>query len=119
VNYKFWHNQRNEQAVSCDEFETLVTEVEAIKNILRRLDFQKIVVVEKRRSTWKYKDVEIAIDQVTDLGSHIELEAKGAFASVEEARRRLYEVLKEIGAKTGPQDYRGYPHLLLEKKGVM
>ncbi len=117
LNYKFWHNQRNQQAVSCDEFETAVKDVEAIKNILRRLDFREIVVVEKRRSTWMYKDVEIAIDEVTDLGSYIELEAKGQFASVEDAKKRLYDMLKAIGARVGEQDYRGYPHLLLEKKG--
>ncbi|MBI4426743.1 MAG: class IV adenylate cyclase [Candidatus Kerfeldbacteria bacterium] len=119
VNYKFWHNQNDEQAVSCDEHETAIADVEAMKNILRRLDIKEVVIVEKRRSTWMYNDVEIAIDEVTDLGSHIELEAKGEFASVEEAKKCLSDVLKEIGAKTGPQDFRGYPHLLLEKKGLL
>ncbi|MBI4093324.1 MAG: class IV adenylate cyclase [Candidatus Kerfeldbacteria bacterium] len=119
LNYKFWHNQDDAQAVSADELETEVSDVGAVKNILRRLDIKEVVIVEKRRSTWMYKDVEIAIDEVTDLGSHIELEAKGEFASVEEAKKRLYVVLKEIGAKTGLQDFRGYPHLLLEKQGLL
>lgn len=116
LNYKFWHNQSNEQAVSCDEFETVVTDIEAMRNILRRLDFKEIVMVEKRRSTWMYKDVEIALDDVTGLGAFIEVEAKGDFPSIDAARDHLYAILKEIGAQTGPQDFRGYPHLLLEKQ---
>lgn len=118
VNYKHWHNKGNSQAVSCDEYETTVSDAKQLYEILKRLDIRPIVTVEKTRSTWMYKDVEIAVDDVKELGSYIELEAKGAFGSIDAARDRLYAVLKELNAKIGEQDFRGYPHLLLEKQGA-
>lgn len=117
LNYKFWHNKDNEQAVSCDEFETKVSDAEAVAHLLGRLDFKPLVTVEKTRSIWNYRDVEISLDNVTDLGWFVEVEAKGDFGTIERAAAQLYAVLEELNVQTGPQDYKGYPHLLLEKQG--
>ncbi|MFH0952658.1 MAG: class IV adenylate cyclase [Patescibacteria group bacterium] len=119
LNYKFWHNADDQKAVSCDEYETKLTDAEAIKEILKRLDFIPIIIVDKKRSTWLYQGVEIAIDEVTGLGFYIELEAKGEFKNIAEAKEHLYKVLKELKADVGEQDYKGYPHLLLEKEGLL
>lgn len=119
ITYKHWHNQNNLEAVSCDELESVITNPEGVKALLGRLDFPEVVVVEKVRTTFRYKDVEVALDSVTDLGPFIELEAKGEFPSIEVATEHLYAVLKEIGATVGPQDFVGYPHLLLHKKGLL
>ncbi len=119
INYKDWHNLNDPKAVSCDEYETTVTDADALKEILRRLNFRELVVVEKRRSTWKYKDVEIALDQVTDLGDSIELEAKGDFESIAAAKTHLETIAGELDAELGPQDFKGYPHRLLERHGAL
>jgi len=119
VNFKHWHNQGNSQAVSCDEFESRIDNVSALKNIFKQLDIKEIVVVEKKRRTWNYMNIEIALDEVTDLGIFIELEAKGDFNSIEDAKKHLYNTLEELGARIGKQDYRGYPYLLLEKKDLI
>ena len=117
INFKHWHNQGNAQAVSCDEFESHIESADAVKNIFAQLDIKEAVIVEKKRGIWNYKGVEVALDQVTDLGTFIEIEAKGDFSSIPEAEKHLYDVLKELGAEIGKQDRKGYPHLLLEKKG--
>lgn len=117
INFKHWHNQENAQAVSCDEFESKVENIEALKKIFDSLDIKEVVIVEKTRRIWNYKGVELALDQVTDLGSFIEIEAKGDFDTIKDAEKHLYDILKELGAKTGEQDYKGYPHLILEKQG--
>ena len=74
INYKNWHKKDNPKTVSCDEFETKIESIESIKKILKCLDFNEIVTVEKIRSVWTYKNVEIAIDQIKELGNFIELE---------------------------------------------
>lgn len=83
--------------------------------IFESLDKKKSVVVEKTRSTWKYHDVEIAIDKVTELGHHIELEAKADFDDHKKAKQHLYKILEKLNAQTGKEDLRGYPFRLLEK----
>lgn len=111
LNYKNWYGK-----VHCDEFETIIEDIFALKKIFESLDFKEIVTVEKTRSVWLYKNVEISIDDVKGLGSHIELEAS-VDLDVEQAKTLLYNILKDIGAQTGEQDFRGYPHRLLEKTG--
>lgn len=102
--------------IHCKEFETKIEDITALKNIFESLDFKEIVVVEKIRSTWIFKEVEIAIDEVKGLGFFVELESKSNL-DFEDAKKLLYKILKELKAETGAQDFRGYPYMLLKKKG--
>lgn len=117
VNYKNWYTTKKKDERYCDEYETSFEDLEAMKNIFKALDIEEVVVVEKNRNTWHYKDCEVAIDKVTNLGWFVELEIKGKFDSVDEAVKHLYKVLEELDAELGKEDKRGYPYRLLEKKG--
>ena len=119
LNYKKWHNTKEKRAVSCDELETGVEDIEVLKEMLQRLDFKEIILVDKLRRTWHYKDVIIGVDTVEGLGDFIELETEDVFDTVEEAKKRLYEVAEELGAALGEQNFKGYPHILLEKEGLV
>ena len=116
LNYKHFYPENVKTIDYCDEFETLVDHT-VIHNIFNQLQFKELVTVEKTRSTWMFKDVEIAIDEVNELGSFIELEITTHFDDLKEAKNYLYALVQEIGADIGEEDYRGYPFLLLEKKG--
>jgi len=117
INYKNWHNKENSQAISCDEFETGFEDVNALKRILENLDFKEIIVVEKRRRNWSYNNTIISIDRVAGLGDYIEIEADGEFESIEHAKVHLHNTLHSLDAKIREQDFRGYPYLVLERKG--
>ena len=119
LNYKNWHTDSNVKTTFCDEYETKVENIDAVEKILKCLDFKPLIVVDKKRSIWLYKNTEIAIDEVKELGFFLEIEAKGNFATVEEAREQLYLILEEIEANVGEQDFEGYPFLLLKKKGLL
>ncbi len=119
LNYKNWLYENNMPAVSCDEFETNFEDLNALKNILEKLNFTEIIALEKSRSTWNFKKAEISVDEVTGLGYFIELEAKGDFNSTEEAKKYLHEILEELHISVGEQNFKGYPYLLLEKKGLL
>lgn len=119
INYKNWHYKDGQETNSCDEFETNIEDIDSLKKIFENLDIKEIIVVEKTRNTWVFKDVEIAIDKVTELGNFIELEAKGNFADIEDAKKHLYKILDELNAKVGEQDFKGYPYNILEKKGLL
>lgn len=118
LDYKKWYNENGNKTVSCDEFETKIENIEALKRIFKNLNFKEIIIVKKLRSIWNYKNTEIAIDKVKELGYFIEIEAKGNFANIEKAKKHLYEILKELGAEVGEQDFEGYPYKILKKKGL-
>ncbi len=117
LNYKHWYPEDEKERYYCDEFETKIGDANSLKKIFESLDFKEIVIVEKTRSTWIYKNVEIAIDNVKDLGFFIELEAKNGFKDIDGVKKLLYDTLKELKAEIGEQDFRGYPYRMLEKKG--
>ncbi len=119
LNYKKWHNEDGNKTVFCDEFETKIENIEAFKKLFESLNFKELIVVEKNRTVWDYKNTEIAIDEVKELGNFIEIEANADFNSIEEAKQHLYFILKEIRAEVGEQDFEGYPFLLLKKRGLL
>lgn len=119
LNYKKWHSAEGNKTVSCDELETKIGNIDIMKKLLESLDFKELIIVKKNRATWNYKDTEITIDEVQELGEFIEIEAKGDFISIEEAKKHLYDIIKELGAEIGEQDFEGYPYLLLKQKGLL
>ena len=116
LNYKHFYPENKRDADYCDEFEAIVNSP-IIKKILERLDFKKLVEVRKERSSWMYKDVEISVDKIEELGTFIEMEITTHFDNPKVAKEYLYRLTKEIGADVGEEDCRGYPFMLLEKRG--
>jgi adenylate cyclase, class 2 len=116
LNYKHFHPENVKITDYCDEYETKIDNPHALKKMFTSLDIKELVVVEKKRSTWLYKDVEVALDLVTALGSFIEIEATLGFENPKAGKKYLYTILEELQAQVGPEDHRGYPYLLLKNK---
>lgn len=119
INYKHFYPENAKKTDYCDEFETKIDSADVMRNIFRSLNIQEVVVVEKRRTTWVFEDVEIVIDDVKDLGSYIELEAMGDFSNPQDGKKYLYLVLGKLEAAVGEEDLRGYPFRILENKGYI
>src|SRR3989304_7200146 len=77
INYKNWHHGQDGKSHHADEFETKIEEIEQLRNIFRVLDFKPIITVDKTRTVYIYKNYEIVIDRVRNLGTFVEIEYKG------------------------------------------
>lgn len=103
-----------------EEFETEVKDIDKLREILLLIDIKSLVIVDKTRETYNYNDeFEIALDSVKDLGYFIEIEAKKDFGGVEETKKRVIEFAESIGIDSSKRVKRGYPYLLMEKKGLI
>ncbi len=51
--------EKNGRAHYCDEYETPIQSLEQLENILTALDMKTVVVVDKTRKIWNFKDYEI------------------------------------------------------------
>ncbi len=110
-------NEKGEQEYAI-EYETEVSCPEDLRKILEFLDFEKKVVVDKKREIWDCEKIEACIDNVKDLGLFVEAEAKGDFKNPAEAKNACIEFLEDLGIDltvTAPINT-GYPVLLLEKR---
>lgn len=119
INYK---NRAIKAGVSenyCDEYEINIDKAEDAKKIFGVLDITPLVIVHKKRKLFSYKNIEIALDEVDELGWFIEFEAKGDFPSIEEAKKYLYTIAQEMWTQLEDQDKKWYPYVLLEKKGII
>ena len=118
LNYKHFY-EKNGEFTHCDEIDFSIENEKKAKKLFKVLDFKHLVTVEKTRKIYKYKNkFEIALDFVENLGYFIEIESLKSFGSVENARKKLFEFSKKLGVNSKP-DNKGYPHLLMEKKGLL
>lgn len=96
------------------EHETAVSDGEPAKKLLEALGFQQFAVVEKVRRTYRLKDVKLCLDEVTGLGSFLELEI---VAPSEDCRAaavdRLLALLDELGVARDRLSRRSYLEQLL------
>lgn len=118
--YKHYYPENVELTTHCDEFETEIENPDQLEKIFSALNFKKLVTVEKEREIYTYKDeFEIALDIVKELGYFIEVEAMKNFGSIEATREKVFEFAKNLGLDISKTDKRGYPFLLMEKKGLI
>ncbi|MDR3125645.1 MAG: class IV adenylate cyclase [Candidatus Nomurabacteria bacterium] len=116
VNFKDWSISDN--IGYCDEFESAVESATDVKTIFGRMGFKPVAVVDKTRRAYAYKDFEVSIDIVKELGDYIEIEYYGNSDDIKKVQSQIGQILTEIGAKTAPEDHRGYPyHLIARSRG--
>jgi len=115
INYKNWHPDQNGKTHYCDEYETKIENLDTAKKILQVLDFKPIVTVNKIRKTWLYKEYEIALDSVKNLGNFVEIEYKGNDEKADPAKitQDMISFLKNLNCGDIKRNFRGYPFILL------
>lgn len=115
INYKNWHIEEDGKSHYCDEFETIIDSMEKFKKIFSALDFKPLTTVDKVRKTWRYKDYEIAVDSVKNLGDFVEIEywGEGSDLNPKKITQGMMNFLKEIGCGKIKRNYVGYPFLVL------
>lgn len=117
LNYKRWLPLGAVVKSHCDEYETPVADLDALRRLLRAVDFVPLVVVDKVRREWHLtSDVVVAHDTVDGLGSFVEFEFVGAARDVREATDRLAKHIADLGVPLGERLIVGYPHMLLSRR---
>lgn len=118
INYKYWHVGRDRKSHHAEEYETKIENLEQMKSIFKILNIKPIVIVDKSRTSYLYKNYEISIDHVKGLGDFIELEYKGRTSRPpREITAEMGHFLKNLGVGKIYKNYVGYPFQLLFPKG--
>ena len=114
-NYKNWYFDETGKSNYCDEFETKIEDIAAAKKILEALKFNSIVVVNKVRKIWTFKDYEIALDSIEGLGDFVEIEYIGNDNQIDPRRvtDEMVSFLKDLGVGRITRNHVGYPFIIL------
>jgi adenylate cyclase class 2 len=114
INYKNWYREKDGKSYHCDEYETKIEDLVKLKNIFSVLNFKPLVTVDKIRKIWVYKDYEVAVDSVKNLGDFVEIEYIGkGKVDPKEITKEMVDFLKSVGCGKIKRDYQGYPFMLL------
>jgi len=68
-----------------------------MKDILENLNCTSQARVTKRRKSFCYKNFDLELDHIEELGYFLEVEIKDHDLSYEEAKKSCYAVLDELG----------------------
>ncbi len=82
--------------MDCVENELHVDNAEALTEIMKMFDYLPGVIVKKTRRTTQYKNFEITIDQVENLGSFVEIEQVVEDGNAEEMQKEMFRWAKEV-----------------------
>jgi adenylate cyclase class 2 len=86
------------------EFETEVSDVEAMENIIGRLGYTLAIVYEKHRKSWRLDNVEVVLDELP-FGYYMEIEGP---------KEDILKAEQLLGAGDLVPESRGYPRLTLK-----
>ncbi len=106
------HDEKTEERIFCDEFETTVANGDSVQQILKALGYSVVVIIEKKRRTYSYQDIEIMLDNVIGLGLFVELELVSEIHDVRVGLLRLYKLLQHIGITSFEVRKRGYTSMM-------
>ncbi|MEU7905917.1 class IV adenylate cyclase [Actinoplanes sp. NPDC049118] len=118
-NFKVWHPVDALVKTHADEYETGVTDPEAVRRLLTALNFKEMIKVDKEREEWHLSGevpVAVAIDTIENLGTFVEFEFKGEAADAAEAAQLLTSFIDNLEAPLGDQVKKGYPHMMLGRE---
>lgn len=97
-----------------------VEQAEQWASLLEVLGFSPVAVVCKRRRhahiAWQDAEIEVALDQVEDLGDFVELEVSADEATLDTAKSKVQSLADELGLSGSEQ--RSYLELLLAMTDV-
>jgi adenylate cyclase class 2 len=97
------------------ERETEITDPEEFKEALILMGYRKAVEVRKVRVKTKYKNYEICLDNVEDLGYFVEVEKIVDTGDSELIQNELLEFLKTLGLNISERVFNGYDTLIYIK----
>jgi len=99
------------------EHETKISNPDEMKEALKLMGYKSAVQVKKTRKTAKYKDFEICLDFVEDLGDFIEVEKiAGENADSGQIQNELFEFLLNLGIRNENRVTQGYDTLIFLKE---
>lgn len=115
INYKNWHYDSEGRGLYADEFETKVENLETMQKVFTNLDIKSVIIVDKTRKVYLYKDYEIALDSVKGLGDFVEIEYMGPRSHTEHEKilQEMIQFLRDLNCGKIEVNHSGYPALLL------
>ena len=113
------------KALSCDgdikevqEYKFSVSEPQDFMDFLEKLDFKPLCMIHKKVEVYFYKNIEIELCSIQELGEFIELKVIGKDEHVKDKKEEIINLVKELKINHKDIEPRSYYVLIKEKENV-
>ena len=104
----------NDKISNYEMFSINPEEINSVQSSMERR-FEQLVVVEKNRDLWIWKDTRIHLDTVSRLGNFLEIETIIGDRDLKSAKEEFNNIFKLLGLKNYKKFSNSYSDLLSEK----
>lgn len=98
-----------------EEYETAVSDPDQLEEMLEKSGFVNVLTLHKKRTSTKYQQFSLEIDEIEELGNFLEAEIIGDDG--EKLQERIKEFFLSLGLSSEKIDRRGYPEMIFEAQG--
>lgn len=96
------------------DFDVEINNPDDLERLLTNNGFVYVCIIDKVRQSFAFKDFEINIDNIRDLGLFIEVEKKAGEEEIENVKNEISALLEQVGIGEKDLVKKGYVPLMLE-----
>lgn len=102
-----------------NEYETKIESITMIKEIFNKLGLIKFIEIDNKKETYTYKDYEIVIEDVKDLGIFMEVEyCTNEEVDVKNIKKEIQKFINELGLNVSEELNMGKPEMYMKKHNI-
>lgn len=105
---------KNQDDIAWEDFDTPINNSDNLERLLVNNGYIYVCLIDKIRQSFKYKEFEINIDNIRDLGMFVEIEKRGEEKDVETIKNEIFKLLKNLGIHNTGIIKKGYVQLMIE-----
>lgn len=115
--FKQWHRDAVAgKRIYCDEFETEVANGQIMEKLLAGLGYKPMIVVSKKRKSFSIDQFVVALDEVEELGTFVEIELACDVENPAQGLASIYDFLTKAQVKNYVVQSKSYSAMVLERK---
>ena len=102
-----------------NEYETEVEKIDMLKEIFNKLGLVKFIEINNSKETYTYKDYEIVLEDVKDLGLFMEVEhCTNNDVDVKEIKRQIQSFINSLNLDVSEELNMGKPEMYIKKHNI-
>ncbi len=102
--------------IAWQDFDTPIVDPDRLEELLLNSGYIYFCLIDKIRQSFSYKEFEINIDNIRDLGLFIEIEKNGTENEVEVIRKQIMDLLALLGVAENAIINQGYVQLAVSQE---
>jgi len=102
-----------------NEYETKVEDIKILREIFQKLGLKKFIEIDNAKETYQYKEYEIVIENVKDLGIFMEVEyCTDKDVDVKEVKKEIQTFINKLSINVSDELNMGKPEMYMRKHHI-